>query len=146
MVTGDLPFLTKGPFAIFFGGAAIIPQLSSEPAGNHFSILFLASMGLHIIMIIFKKLKKKTLPTQQRLKEIVVGNFLNVFSSLLILAVLSVLTFGLLNHFYTIHKNSAVPEEKIQKSPKEFWKNLLVLNMVETMFQSFSFLTNPALR
>ena len=146
MVTGDLPFLTKGPFAIFFGGAAIIPQLSSEPAGNHFSILFLASMALHIFMIIFKKLKMKKLPTHQQLKEIVVGNFLNVFSRLLILAVLPVLTFGVMNHFYSIDKNSALTEEKIQKSPQEFWKNLLVLNMVETMFQSFSFLTNPALR
>ena len=146
MVTGNLPFLTKGPFAIFFGGAAIIPQLSSEPAGNHFSILFLASMALHIFMIIFKRLKKKTLPTQQQLKEIVVGNFLNVFSSLMILSVMSVLTFGLLNHFYTIDKNSAAPEERIQKSPKESWKNLLMITMVETSFQSLSFLTNPALR
>ena len=88
----------------------------------------------------------RKLPTQQRLKELVVRNFLNVFNILLILVVLSLTAIAKLFHLYTIKKNSTASEEEIQKSPEDSVYPLLVIAMIETMCQSFSFLTNPALR
>ena len=88
----------------------------------------------------------RKLPTQQRLKELVVRNFLNVYSALLILVLLSLAAIAVLFHFYTINKNSTASEEEIQKSPEDSGKHLFVIAMIETMCQSFSFLTNPALR
>ena len=146
MVTGNLPYLTRGPFALFYGGAAIIPQLSLESAGSHLSTAYVTFIVFHIIMITYKKLTMRKLPTQQRLKEIVVSNFLNVFRIGLILVAMILLTFGLLHHLNTIKKNSTATEENIQKSPEDHWKNLMMFAIIETMIQTFSFLTNPALR
>ena len=146
MITDNLPLLTRGPFAIFYGGEAIIPLLSSEPAGNHFAIADLTSIAFLIFMVFYKKLKMRKLPTQQRLKELVVSNFLNVFTILLILISLGLVTLGVLYHLYTIKKYSAVSEEGIKLSSNAYWKNILIITMIETIIQSYSFLTNQALR
>ena len=145
MITGNLPLLTKGPFAILLGGEAIIPLLSSEPAGNHFLIADLSSIAFLLLMVFYKKLVMRKLPTQQRLKELVVSNFLNVFTILIILISLGLVTL-VLYHLYTIKKYTAVAEKGIKVSSNVYWKNILIISMIETMLQSYSFLTNPALR
>ena len=86
------------------------------------------------------------MPTQERLKEIVVSNFLNVFKLSVILFMVSLLTFGLLNHRSTIKANSEESEETIEKSAEDHWKNLMVMVVLETVIQSYSFISNPALR
>ena len=139
MFNGFLPCLTRGPFSLFYGGAAIIPQLSSESAGNHTAILFLISTVLHISMIIYKKIKMNNLSIQQMLKKVIVSNFLNVYNQLIIFFVLLLLTIFLLYHNYIIEKNSTATKTEIQKSPEMYWKHLVVMALVETMFQSFSF-------
>ena len=146
VVTGHLPYLTKGPFALFYGGAEIVPLLSSDPAGNPFSIVYLVSLPFLISLLIYKKLKMRKLPTQQRLKELVVNNFLNVYSMIIMLAIVIIMAVTTLIHYKTITKNSILPKDKIPKSPEDYWTDLLMLAMVETMCQSIAFITNPALR
>ena len=33
ILCGKIPFLTKGPFAMFFGGESILPELSNQVGG-----------------------------------------------------------------------------------------------------------------
>ena len=146
MMTGNLPYLTKGPFALFYGGAEIIPKLSSESPGKHETIATIVFIVFPIIMIVYKKLTMRKLSTLQRMKEIIVSNFLNVFNVFMILFVMFLFIFGTFHHYNTIKNNSAESKENIEKVPDDSWKNLLVIALTETMIQAFSFLTNSALR
>ena len=85
----------------------------------------------------------RKLPTQQRLKELVVGNFLNLFSLLVILAMVTFFTGVVAYHFQTINENS---KYNLKKAPLDYWKDLLVIATLETIFQLTPFINNPALR
>ena len=85
----------------------------------------------------------RKLPTQQRLKEMVVGNFLNVLSLLIILALVTFFTGVVTYHFQTINENS---KSNIKKAPVDYWKDLLMIATLETIFQLTPFINNPALR
>ena len=130
-------------FALFYGDFAIIPLLSSESAGCHFTISYLVSLTLLLSIFMLKKLIMRKLPTQQRLKELVVGNFLNVFSLLVILAMVTGFTGVVAYHFQTINENS---KSNIKKAPADYWKDLLVIATLETVFRWTPFIKNPTLR
>ena len=44
ILTGNHPFLTRGPYAHFFGGQDVISELSDEKPGKHLLLLYLASL------------------------------------------------------------------------------------------------------
>ena len=44
IMTGNHPFLSKGPYAHFFGGKDVIRELSDEKPGKHLLFLYLASI------------------------------------------------------------------------------------------------------
>ena len=44
IITGNHPFLSKGPYAHFFGGKDVIKELSDEKPGKHLLFLYLASV------------------------------------------------------------------------------------------------------
>ena len=146
MFTGKIPYLTKGPFALFYGGTDILPKLSSESGGSHLTIASSVTVTFLFLMMIFKKLKTRNLPTQQRLTELVVTNFLNVFSMFFILCILIITTWRSFNHTNIIKKNSSLTKDKIEKSPEDYWFDMLIIALFETLVQSVSFVTNPALR
>ena len=143
--TGNFPFLTKGPFALFYGGSAIIPLLS--PSADNFPIAWTLSIFFHIFLIIFKKIKARKLTANQRLKEVVVTNFLNIFNNLLIFFACALLVLGAVLHYFIIKSNSKTDQErKPFKSPEDYWTNLAFLAFIETLFQFSIFLTNHAIR
>ena len=146
MAAGKLPLLTKGPFALFYGGEVIIPLLSTEPAGSHFSKVFLTSVAFLIFIVMYKKMILWKLPTQQRLKERVVSNFLNIFTILIILISIGLATFVVMYHYRTIKVFGATSEEGSSPPEKVYWKNIEIFRVIETMLQSFPFITNHALR
>ena len=127
-----IPYLTKGPYALFYGDSAIIPLLSSESAGRHFTISYLVSLSLLLSIFMLKKLIMRKLPTQQRLKELVVGNFLSVFSLLIILATVTCQPWVVAFHFQTINENS---KSNIKKTPVEYWKDLLIIATGDKFFK-----------
>ena len=43
ILSGKQPFLTKGPFAMFFGGDDILSELSDKKSGKHLPLLYLVS-------------------------------------------------------------------------------------------------------
>ena len=51
ILMNKLPFLTKGPFAIYFGGDAIMEELSSEKPGQYFKYLYLCSVIFNISIL-----------------------------------------------------------------------------------------------
>ena len=77
-MTGRLPFMTKGPFAMFFGGQDILPgigqfwsinplvnvtkfpDLSDRQAGRHIQILYLVSIIFNLLIICTKHANGKT--------------------------------------------------------------------------------------
>ena len=48
IMTGGLPYMTKGPLAMFFGGHDILPELSDRKAGRHTQILCLVSVVFNL--------------------------------------------------------------------------------------------------
>ena len=55
IITGKHPFLTKGPYAHFFGGPDVISELSDEKPGKHTLLLYLASILFNLA--IFGKIR-----------------------------------------------------------------------------------------
>ena len=50
-MTGGLPFMTRGPFAMFFGGQDVLPDLSDRKAGRHVQMLYLVSILFNLSII-----------------------------------------------------------------------------------------------
>jgi hypothetical protein len=139
-------YLTKGPYALFYGDTAIIPLLSSESAESYLLVACLVSVSLLLAIFVLKKVIMRKLPTQQRLKELVVSNFLNVFSLLIILVIGTLLTGAAVFHLQTINENSITSKTDNKKAPIDYWKDLLMIAAVETIVQLTPFIINPALR
>ena len=51
ILSGKLPFLTKGPWALYFGGEDILPELDNSKPGRHYPYLFLISIFLNITIL-----------------------------------------------------------------------------------------------
>ena len=43
--------MTRGPFAMFFGGQDVLPELSERKAGRHVQILYLVSIIFNLSII-----------------------------------------------------------------------------------------------
>ena len=103
---------------MFFGGDDILPELNDETSGKHLPLLYfvstlfsMASAGRYIcnfenvlltscfLSAVFKKHHSRKISRGQQLKELVVGNFLNLLTLSAIIIVVTILTVGLSNHF-----------------------------------------------
>jgi len=143
ILTGRIPFLTKGPFAMFFGGDAILAELNDETSGKHLPILYLVSTLFSFAIAMIKKHHSRKISRGQQLKELVVGNFLNLLTLSAIILFVTVLTIGLSNHFRTIDANSGVSSNAARTNAI---KSLVIQTCMETFVQLYSFATNSALR
>ena len=88
----------------------------------------------------------RKLQTPQKMKELVVGNFLNVFSMMIILPMVTLITGAGVFHFQTINENSQMTKADNKKAPMDYWKDLLMIAAVETIIQLTPFIINTALR
>ena len=146
MYVGRIPLLTKGPFALFYGGDPIIPHLSSEEKGFPTAWMLTFSVMFHIFLILFKKFKSRKLDFHQRLKESVISNFLNILNSFFILIVCMFITCIAFVHYNTIRNNSGNPKAVLSKAPDDYWTDLVLIACAETGCQFATFFTNPAYR
>ena len=110
------------------------------PAGNHFNLLYLVSLTFQVSVIILKKAKMRRVSPSIKLKDIIVNNYLNIFSLFAIIFIMALLTLTIWIHFYTIEVNSAAT------TAPTYWKNILFISAIETLFQSIAFVNSPALR
>ena len=108
--------------------------------------------------LVFKKFQSRKISRQQKLKEMVVGNFLNIFALSAIIILLTILTVGVFDHFRsaqwkkniltqsmfrTIDINSGISDIDGRENAI---KSLVFQTCLETILQLYSFIANPALR
>ena len=144
MSLGELPLLTRGPQALFYGGEAIIPFLSTKTPGRHTFIALVIFIMFHFCLILYKKLVMRKFLSVQRLKEVVVNNLLNIYKILSILVVLLLIMLTLFIHNRIIRDNSS--DEKMAAGKKSSFNGIMLVALLETFMQAFPFITNPALR
>ena len=78
MYHGQVPLLTKGPFAHYYGGYQIIDHLSLEDPGRGNQIAILASASLWICAFFVKRyIKMRHHTLVQLLRSIILDNVLN---------------------------------------------------------------------
>ena len=143
--SGKSPYLTKGPFALFYGGKEIVPLL--DTGADNFPIAWVLSGIFNLTLVINKRIQARKLTAQQRLRRAVVGNFLNILGNLVILLLIILLSSAAILHYLIIKENSSKPvESHSSKDPEEYWVNLLLIAAIETTFQLYPFFANPALR
>ena len=80
------------------------------------------------------------------MRDIIVGNFTNVLTNSVIVTLLSFLTIGVLHHSFSDLLLTDSSTEDSSKLRQNAIKSLANQTIVETLLQSYSFLTNPALR
>ena len=120
MYYGLLPLLTKGPFALFYGGESIIGDLSEEAPGRGTPILLLGSAIFQISLFCMKQAKSRKLKYTHSLIKTLVENVLNIYGIIVIIAISLVSVAYIILHHWRIQKNN---DEKIDKKllPKEIY-------------------------
>ena len=145
MYTGHLPLLTKGPFALVFGGSSILPQLSQQAPGRGVPVLIATSAVLQGCVFCVKKIRSRN-QTQDYLKNLwstLVENVTNVHSIVVLFAA-SVASCGFgLHHMLTVagHQDT-LPEDLSPLLPANFAWLLALMGFASTL----PYLTSRALR
>ena len=105
MYLGSLPVLTKGPFALMFGGSDILPHLSQLPPGRGLPVLILISTLFHASLFCVKKLRKNNNNYMSNLRSTLVENVSNVYGFISTI-VISVFSIGLISqHMLSVKRN-----------------------------------------
>ena len=106
--------VTKGPFALFYGGDEIIPQLSEDFPDWGIPILTFVSVTFQVCLYLFKYLKSRKLNMYaHNLRIIMVENVLNMYEIVFIILIsITGIVYGAI-HFWGIKNNKN--QEKITK-------------------------------
>ena len=120
MFYGLLPLLTKGPFALFYGGESIIGSLSEESPGRGTLNLILGSALFQISLFCMRQAKSRKLNYTHSLPKILVENILNIYGIIVIIIISLVSVAYVILHHWRIQKNN---EENIDKKllPREIY-------------------------
>ena len=89
MISGSVPLLTKGPFALFLGGEEMLDVLDDGNPGNALPYLILISLLFQICVFSFKTIQYRQLESftdyVQNLRKSLAENVLNLYGLLFIL-------------------------------------------------------------
>ena len=123
MFLGKLPMLTKGPFALFYGGDKLVSQLSEDPPGRgmFFLILFSAVFQVLLFVLIYQKARNLKMYSQT-LKKTLVENVLNIYGIIVIIIISIVSTVYVALHHISIETN-----KKREKAKKNVPKEIILL-------------------
>ena len=96
---GYFPLLTKGPWAMFFGGPELEQQLTTDqkPADSILYV-YVISIILNLVILISKKIYSRKIERDQKLRDIIVGNLTNVLTISVVSFLLVYLTISLIHH------------------------------------------------
>ena len=136
------PFVTKGPWAIFFGDPKVVMLLPSSKS-KLWNIFLLGSLLFNISLKIFKNSQFRKRSLYENFNLIIVGNLLNLMTvSKIIFTIfgfflLSALHFIIGRHYFS--KNYMASFINTQ--------NYIIFNtLIMTSIQLYPFVFNPALR
>ena len=100
-----LPMLTKGPFALFYGGEEIIPELSEKSPGRGVPILIMWSAIFQVSLYILKASKSRKMKMYaHNLTKSLVENVLNMYGIIVIILISIIST--------ALHNNSSLEHRK----------------------------------
>ena len=106
MCQDKLPILTRGPFALFYGGEEIIPELSEKSPGLGVPILILWSAIFQVSLYIFKTSKSRKMKMYaHNLTKSLVENVLNMYGIIVIILISIISTVYITIHHLSIEKN-----------------------------------------
>ena len=144
MWLGSVPLLTKGPFALTFGGQAILPILSleSSPVGTY--VFCIGSCIFQVLILVIKKARERGSNYMENLQNNLVENVTNVYSILISLSLWLSAGFFILDHFLTVEKN----RHEAQHDDLSPLRNpsIDVLFLILAFITFLPFCTRPALR
>ena len=142
MFQGTLPMLTKGPFALFYGGEEILDQLSNGSPGKGVPILILSSALFQLFLYVLKKFQARGMKLYtQNLRKSLVENILNMYGIIIIVAISSISLI-----YIIIHHNSIKENKEVKESSKLVPTEILILYSLTMLCVLLPFLRNHALR
>ena len=84
MLQGNVPWLTKGPLALFLGGEKMLDILDDGKPGLALPYLILFCFVFQLSVIVYRRIRKKQLKSTstyaQDLRKSLVENVLNIYS------------------------------------------------------------------
>ena len=135
MFQGKLPLLTKGPLALFYGGEAIIPHLSSDSAllsNIPIFLLIFITLIIYSSLVLYKDLRfHNGIEYEQQLNLVMMSGARNVYGLIIIFLEFLAFTIILVIHMYFIQKYQT--ESNIPAGPPV----LMALVMVLTLLNPF---------
>ena len=134
--------LTKGPFALFYGGQQIIPQLTNQTSGKSFQMIILFSLLFQIFLTLYKQVEVKKLNDYASLlKRSLVQNILNVYSIFVILFIFIISFVYIIRHTLYIEE-----KRKTMESLNFIPQEIIFIYVFAGSLVLFPFLRSHALR
>ena len=87
MYLGSVPLLTRGPFALMYGGARILPHLSPLPPDPGLPLLILLSTLFQLTLFAVKKARSEAGNYLAQLRASLVESVVNVYGVIIIIAI-----------------------------------------------------------
>ena len=114
----NIPLLTRGPLAPFFGGQEIIPSLSQasvKSSNMPFYLLVVLSIVLQLSLAAYKKYRfKKAISYEQQLFQTTMSGVRNVYGTIIIFTGFLACVLVLIIHLFMAKKHN---ENKAGKNP-----------------------------
>ena len=114
----NIPLLTRGPLALFFGGQEIIPSLSQasvKSSNMPFYLLVVLSIVLQLSLAAYKKYRfKKAISYEQQLFQTTMSGVRNVYGTIIIFTGFLACVLVLIIHLFMAKKHN---ENKAGKNP-----------------------------
>ena len=143
MWVGDLPVMTKGPFALTYGGQDILPLLSKEPPPRGVAIFVVGCTIFHAILFLIKMKIQRDHSYINNLKNAMVENVVNVYGIIITIFVAISTSVFIFYHAVIVDRNQkAAPENLSPLLPPTIIVLLSVLGFITVL----PFFTRPALR
>ena len=143
MWLGDLPLLTKGPFALTYGGKEILPFLPKDPPPRGTTIFVVVSVLFQAFLYLVKMNIQKNLSYIHSLKNAMVENVVNVYGIIITIAVCVSSAAFIVYHNLAVERNrTAAPENLSPLLPA----TIIVLLTVLAFITLLPFFARPALR
>ena len=147
----NIPLLTCGPLALFYGGQEIIPSLSSDlstatSSNKAIYVLIILSPMLQLLTYLYKEIKfKKEIRYEQQLQQAVMSGVRNVYGPIVIfIGFLGFFSAGLL-HSHLSKQNNKKPVPK-DKTAEELLAPILWFSIIFSFMIFVTFARNGKLR
>ena len=131
-----LPYLTKGPLALFFGSDQILTNLTDQSPGPHLPILLSLSVAFQAAMLLCQKYQRVSQESVSQyihnLRTTLVHNVSNVYGMVLLLVLNIGAIIFIQSHYLNIYQNKSdlLTQDIDDQNPTIFPKGLFVLASV----------------